>query len=317
MRILIVSDIHYACDREKARVDFRTAGISNPLTRFLVGTWSDWLWEGDPFARNDAFERFLARDFYADLVVANGDYTADTAFIGIADSAAHESALHVMTQLEQRFGKQLKGIIGDHELGKISPDGGRGGMRLDALHASHNLPAVSSQWSQHTERLSLIGVNSTLIALPVLERDMLPSEKQDWLRHSAEHIDWIRSTFENLPSEQRIVLFCHDPTALPYLHRIPEIRKRLHQIQHTVIGHLHSDWILNTANQLTWFPRIHQLGAGVQRVSQGLNESRCWRDFNLLFCPALDGIRWHKGASLILDINPLNPRQSKVTRIVI
>ncbi|MDA7915997.1 metallophosphoesterase [Verrucomicrobia bacterium] len=317
MRILILSDIHYACDAEKARGDFRTKGITNPITRFIVGRWSDWLWEGDPFEKNEAFHRFLDRDYNVDLVVANGDYSADSAFIGIADDAAHESAQFVMAKLENKFGDRLISTIGDHELGKISPDGGRGNMAIAGLHRSHALPTVATQWKKQHDNLVIIGVNATLIALPALARDMLPEEVAEWQHHRKEHIDWINSTFDALGSDEQVILFCHDPTALPYLHEMKSVRNRLTQIEHTVIGHLHSQWILTTAGYISGFPIINFLGAGVQRVSHGLNQAKCWKDFNLLFCPALDGIKWHKGASVLLDIDAKDPERKKVTLLTV
>ncbi len=313
MRILILSDIHYACEKERARGDFRTKGVANPVARFLVGRWSEWLWEGDPFARNEAFHRFLERDFHADLVVANGDYSVDSGFIGMADPAAHESALFVLRSLKKKFGDRLHSIVGDHELGKVSPDGGRGGMRLEAFRKSLALPTVHSQWRMAIDNLVLLGVNSTLLAIPVLERDMLPTERGEWDQHRLEHLEWIATEFESLKPDQRIILFCHDPTGIPYLHRIEAVASRLDQVEHTVIGHLHSRWILNAAGKLAGFPRIRHLGAGVERVSRGLNESACWKDYSILFCPALDGIKWHSGACLMLDIDPSQPSRNKVT----
>ena len=90
----------------------------------------------------------------------------------------------------------------------------------------------------------LVGVASSLVALPAFESDTLPAERAEWQRLRAEHMTRIRETFASLQPTQRVLLFCHDPTALPFLSEEPAIRARLPQIERTIIGHLHSRLIL-------------------------------------------------------------------------
>ena len=100
----------------------------------------------------------------------------------------------------------------------------------------------------------LIGVASPLIALPVNQPDTLPEEWPDWLKLRELHLEEIRSAFDVLKPEQRVVLFCHDPTALPFLWREDAVRRRLPQIEQTIIGHLHTRLILWKSRLLSGIP---------------------------------------------------------------
>ena len=43
----------------------------------------------------------------------------------------------------------------------------------------------------------------------------MPEEIPAWRELRAEHIDEITRAFRRLDAHQRVLLFCHDPTALP------------------------------------------------------------------------------------------------------
>jgi len=66
-------------------------------------------------------------------------------------------------------------------------------------------------------RFVLIGVTSSLIALEVLKTDALSAEMDEWKRLRAEHMTALREIFARVQANERIILFCHDPTALPFL----------------------------------------------------------------------------------------------------
>ena len=100
----------------------------------------------------------------------------------------------------------------------------------------------------------------------------------------------LKSLLDGLRSDDRILLFCHDPSALPFLLEQEAIRKRIPQIERTVIGHLHSNLILWQSKVLAGIPPIKFLGSSIQRMSTALNQARCWKAFNVLLCPALSGI---------------------------
>ena len=91
--LAIVSDIHYASAAEQARgAHYELRGISNPLLRRFVSYYRYWVWQRHPFARNHLVDQFMS-DTSAEYVVANGDYSCDSAFVGVSDDAACQSAL--------------------------------------------------------------------------------------------------------------------------------------------------------------------------------------------------------------------------------
>src|SRR5256885_1671802 len=59
--VLVVSDIHYACDAEKQRRGHETRIITNPLLRRAVQSYRHHIWLRDPFAHNHLLDDFLAR----------------------------------------------------------------------------------------------------------------------------------------------------------------------------------------------------------------------------------------------------------------
>src|SRR5438046_9839871 len=100
----------------------------------------------------------------------------------------------------------------------------------------------------------------------------------------------IRKGFGSIRPGQRILLFCHDPTALPFLWREEAVRSRLTQIEQTIIGHLHSNLVLWKSRMLAGIPRISFLGHTAKRLSAALHEAKHWRCFKIRLCPALAGI---------------------------
>jgi hypothetical protein len=137
--LLICSDIHYASAAEKKRLHYELAAISNPLQRLLVRWYRHYFWLRDPFAHNELLEHVLNYGGKADLVIANGDFSCDSAFIGVADEAARQSAAECLGRLRGRFKERFRGVFGDHELGKVSLCGGKGGLRLESLRVAQNL----------------------------------------------------------------------------------------------------------------------------------------------------------------------------------
>ena len=230
-----------------------------------------------------------------DYVVANGDYSCNSAFVGLSDDASFESARECLGKLRQRFGDRFRATYGDHDVGKISMFGGRGGMRLASFRPAQKDLDLAPFWQMDIGNYVLIGVASSLIALPVFERETLPAEKPEWDELRAEHLDQIRQAFAAIKPAQRILLFCHDPTALPFLRREPEIERRLPQIEQTIVGHLHTNLVL-------WMSRLASgntsdpfLNGTTRRLSTSLNQARHWRPFKVRLCPALAGIQLVRG----------------------
>ena len=146
--ILVVSDIHYASAMEKERKDFECAVISQPFVRSLVRFYRHFIWLRDPFAHNDLLRTVLNPPSEPDWVVANGDYSCDSAFIGVSDPAAQKSASECLGLLRQRFAPRFLATFGDHELGKISLAGNRGGLRVASFHAARHALGLAPFWTQ-------------------------------------------------------------------------------------------------------------------------------------------------------------------------
>jgi predicted MPP superfamily phosphohydrolase len=288
--LLVLSDIHYAGIQEQARGSYETRMIGNPFLQLAVHAYRHFIWKRDPFAHNHLLDQFLEQAGPADFVVANGDYSCDSAFIGISDPAAYASAAECLGRLRARWGKRLLAVLGDHELGKQSLVGGQGGLRLESLQLARSQLEVAPFWQQELGCYQLFGVTSSLLALPVLEPETLPEERHQWNRERESHLEEIRNAMERLESDQRLILFCHDPTALPFLWLEPAVRQRLGQLDLTVIGHLHSNMILWQSRMLAGMPVIRFLGNAVRRMSAALREARLWRPFHVRLCPALSGL---------------------------
>jgi hypothetical protein len=302
----ILSDIHYASAAERARGrDYEYRDIANPAIRLAARLFRHFIWLRDPLNQTHLFDRFLEQGASFDYVIANGDYSCNSAFVGLSDDAACESARECLGKLRRKFGERLRATYGDHELGKMTMFGARGGMRLASLRRARDELGLAPFWTVSIGRYALIGLASSLVALPAFEADLLTSEKPEWERLRAKHLEEVRQSFAALSSVQRVLLFCHDPTALPFLACEPEVRARLPQIEQTIIGHLHSNLVLWKSRLLAGMPAIGYLGHTTRRLSTALNRARDWRPFKVRLCPALAGIELLKrGGYLTAHLDP-------------
>lgn len=288
--VLVVSDIHYAGDAEKQRRGHETRIIANPVLRLAVRLYRHFIWRRDPFSHNHLLDDFLQVAGAPDIVIPNGDYSCDTAFVGVSDDAAFKSAQECLGKLRRRFPTNLQPTIGDHELGKESLFGGHGGLRLASWHRALEGLGLRPFWRIEIGDYTLLGVTSSLIALPVYEPETLLEERKQWFELRATHLAEIRGAFASLKPRQRVLLFCHDPTALPFLWREEEVRRKLGQVEHTIIGHLHSNLFFWKSRVLAGMPAIGFLGNSIRRMSTALKDARYWQPFNVQLCPALAGI---------------------------
>ena len=288
--LAIVSDIHYAGAAEQARGEYCLCAVRNPLQRLAIKLYRHYFWLRDPFAHNHLVEAFVAKTAGADLVVANGDYSCDSAFVGISDDAAFASAAECLQKFRNGFGSNLRAICGDHELGKKPLGANTGGLRLKSFARAEHELAIEPFWKVNIGNYVLMGVVSTVIALPVYEREAIEHERAEWNELRRKHMDTIRDAFRELEPYQRVILFCHDPSALPFLWHEPDVRRKLPQLERTIIGHLHSKLILYKSRVLAGMPSIPFLGHTAHRLSLALREARLWKPFNVLLCPSLAGI---------------------------
>jgi hypothetical protein len=304
-QLLICSDIHYASDAEKKRINYELAAINNPLQRMLVRFYRRYLWLRDPFAHNELLDHVLEAPIEPDLAIANGDYSCDSAFIGVADPAARQSASECLGKLRKRFGARFRAVFGDHELGKKSLCGGQGGLRFESFRVAQSELQLEPFWTERLGRYVLVAITSSLVAMPVYEPETLSEEREQWREVSRQHARDIEELFAQIQPEDRILLFCHDPTALPFLRSLPAVQKRLGQIERTIIGHLHSELILKQSRFLSWLPTITGCGATTARISAALSKAKEWRHFSLILCPSLSGLELTKrGGFYTAEIDP-------------
>jgi hypothetical protein len=302
----ILSDIHYASAAERARgKDYELREIPNPLVRAFATVFRRFVWLREPLGKNYLLDQFLEQGDAFDYVITNGDYSCNSSFVGLSDDAACESARECLGKLRQRFGARLRANYGDHELGKRSMFSACGGLRLASWRRARQDLGLSPLWQIEIGRYVLLGFASSLVALPVFEAEMLPAERPEWERLRAEHLAEITAAFAALRPEQRMLLFCHDPTALPFLWREESVRAKLPQIEQTIVGHLHSNLVLWKSRLLAGMPPIRFLGHTVQRLSTALSQARYWRPFHVRLCPALAGIELLKdGGYCTVELDP-------------
>ena len=289
-KIGILSDIHYAGPLEQARGDsYELMGLS-PVRRALLKGYRRHFWLHRPLHQGYLLDRFLERANGFDYVVANGDYSCDSVFTGLSDEGAFESAQIALGKLRCKYNDNLHANFGDHELGKMSFAGRRGGMRLASWRRAVNELDLRPFWTRSLGAYTLMGIVSSLVALPVFEPDALPEELAGWEKLREAHLHEIREAFCGLARGRKVILFCHDPTALPFLWNEPEVQSRVDQIEQTIIGHLHSPLILWKGRVLAGMPVVRFLGHSIQRYTTALREARHWRPFKLRLCPSLAGI---------------------------
>ncbi len=305
-KIAIVSDIHYAGAAERARGnDYESRSITNPLLRIFLRLYRDFIWLRNPLNQAPQFDRFLNEVEPVDYIVANGDYSCDSGFVGVSDPAAFDSAQECIGKLHNKFGERIRFTLGDHELGKLTLFGGNGGMRLASWKSATESLGLQPFWQLVIGNYVLMGVTSSLIALPANQPDTLPEEWPEWLKLREAHLAEIRAAFNTLKPEQRVLFFCHDPTALPFLWREESVRRRLSQIEQTIIGHLHTRLILWKSRLLSGIPRIRFLGNSVRKFTSALNEAHHWWPFHVRLCPALSGIELlNDGGYFTVEIDP-------------
>ena len=294
-RIAVCSDIHYAGYRERQRGPYYLAGIRSPLGRWILRAHRHFIWMRDAFAHNHLLDEFLAQIGAPDYVVANGDYSCDTGFVGVSDDAACESAQECLQKIRQKFATNFMTTIGDHELGKLSLGGGQGGMRVTSWHRAVNELGLQPLGRIELGRYVLIGIASSLVGYPVYEPETLREERDAWQRLREIHLQDIRRTFAALDSNQRVILVCHDPSALSFLWREEMVRSKLDQVEQTIIGHLHSNLVFRRSRWLAGMPTIRFLGHTPRRLSSALNQARFWKPFRVRLCPSLAGLEIERG----------------------
>jgi hypothetical protein len=190
-------------------------------------------------------------------------------------------------------------------LGKISLCSGQGGLRLESLRTAQRDLQLETIWTRRIDKYVLIAVTSSLVAMPVYGAETLENERPEWHAAARQHLEAVSTAFNALRADDKVLLFCHDPTALPYLGELPAVRNRIAQIERTIIGHLHSDLILKQGRLMSCCPRIAFCGPTVRRISSALSRARDWKQFNVVLCPSLSGLELTRsGGYYTAEIDP-------------
>ena len=303
MRLLILSDVHYAGAEEKQRKHYEISAIESPFWRWVVKYYRYFIWMRDPFAHNHLLDYVLNFPERVDFAVANGDFSCDSAFVGVSDPAAMASAVECLGKLRARFSPNFKAVMGDHELGKLTLAGRKGGMRLASWEAATVHLGIEPFWAFGSGNYTLAAVPSSLVALPIYLAETLPEEREQWQSLRQRYLRKIDDFFASLPANERLILFCHDPSALPFLWELPSVQAKASSIERTILGHLHTPLVMSLSSAFAGMPSCSFLGQSLRRMTTALNRAKYWRPFKPLLCPALTGVQLLKdGGFLIAEL---------------
>lgn len=311
MRIAVISDIHVTGPVERARSEasYQELGTGqHPLRRRWrrgLHRVRTRLWNAHPEWREEAFLRALAHvaEFDPDWVIANGDYSSDHGGVGVSDDATFHSASGVVRAIRRVFQDHCRFIFGDHDLGKYSTVRRSGGIRFKSLELGEQKLGIPSFWHEVDEDIHLIGVNSSLFTLDAFLPEALTHEIPQWEKRRAQHTEEVSEAFARLPNKARILLFCHDPSALQALSDIRSVKNRIQQIEMTVIGHLHAPSLLKLARLVPKGASVWKPKYPVARIiAHGLQGVASWRQFKPVVCPSTFGAGHHlRGGLLFIE----------------
>ncbi len=290
--LLVLSDVHRAAAMEQGRRGFDSRAVANPFLRTFQRVYRRYVWMDDPMAHNHLLEVIVRRVPVPAWVVANGDFTLDTGFVGVSEEGAFESASEAIAILRRAYGGRLRCTMGDHDIGKKSFIGDSGGVRRRSLERCESDLGIPRLWHEDFPGWRWIGVTSTLAAWPVFRPETPDEEVSWWQANHERHLADIDRLFrEATDAGLRTLLFCHDPTALPFLRRLPGVAAALPTIGGTVIGHLHTRLVLRVGRMLAGVPKVTWAGHSIRRYTAALSEARCWREFRVTLCPSPTGIQ--------------------------
>lgn len=321
MRIAVISDIHVLGpgEHENDR-DIRAAlshGIGWPraMWRHFLHAARMRFWNWIPESRYACFLKALEeiQGFHPDWVIANGDYGGDARGVGLSDDATYESAAGVITLIREVFPDRCHFIFGDHDIGKYSTAMRQGGIRLASLDVGEQRLGIRSFWHEKVDGVHLIGVNSSLITLDHFLPEALTEEISEWQERRRRHEELVTEAFTLPAGSDRIILFCHDPSALGVLIRNPVICAQQSRIELTVLGHLHEPRLLALAQRLPRLPDWRPRYPVARIITEGIRSAKTWKLFNPIVCPSPFGTGNHLSGG-VLFIEEKGPRRFVVRR---
>ena len=311
MRLAVLSDLHVLGpgEHEQASVYAQTLGHEDPHLRRKMrrglNRVRNRFWHSHPEARAACFVQALQQVFEYDpeWVVVNGDYGGDHLGVGLSDDHTYESTNHVVSLIREVFPDRSIFNFGDHDVGKYNTVRRCGGIRLKSLERGQEL-GLQSFWKLTCSNHLLVGVNSSLLTLDLFLPEALEDEKEQWRDLRRAHLDQIRETFAALPADEKVVLFCHDPAGITRLDEIPEVRNAKDRIQCTVIGHLHSPFLLRWTQWMRHLPALNTEYPITRIVSHGAQGAKTWKGYRPVVCPSTYGVGNHvSGGVLFVEEN--------------
>jgi hypothetical protein len=84
-------------------------------------------------------------------------------------------------------------------------------------------------------------------------------EREQWREASRQHAHAIEALFAQIHRKIKSCSFATIPPPCPFCETCPHCKCALHQIERTIIGHLHSELILKQSRLLSWLPHHHRL----------------------------------------------------------
>jgi hypothetical protein len=307
MRIAVISDIHvlgpgeHELHRELEAAIGHGDGLMRRQWQRFLHAMRRRFWNWRPDSRRACFVEALLemQAYHPDWVVANGDYGGDSVGVGLSDEATYESAAGVIILMRELWPERCHFIFGDHDIGKYSTVLKQGGIRLASLDLGEQKLGIRSFWHEQVDDFHLVGVNSSLITLDYFLPEALTEEIPEWQRRRREHEQQVYNAFAAMPADARVILFCHDPSALGVLVQNPLIRQKQAQIELTVLGHLHEPRFLQLLQRLPKLPRWKPRYPVARIVSEGIRSAKQWQPFNPVVCPSPFGTGHHLSGGLL------------------
>ena len=313
MKVAVMSDLHVMGPGEEEQSQESARGLGHedhPIRRRFrrgLNRVRDRFWHWDPDSRHSCFMHALEMvdEFQPDWVILNGDYGGDHEGVGLSDDHTFESAALVVNTVRDVFEDRARFLFGDHDIGKYNTNRRRGGIRLLSLNRGELELGIESFWQIDLAAFHMIGVNSSLLTLDMFLPEALDDEVMVWERLRDDHLRQVAEAFDRLPAQARIVLFCHDPSALSRLAELPEVQRRQSQILRTVVGHLHTPSLMTFNRLLRYLPVLPAPNYPLARiVSHGAQGARAWKAFRPEVCPSTYGVGNHvAGGVLFLEGN--------------
>ncbi len=307
MRLAVISDIHvlgpseHERDREVLAALGAHRGWARRTWRHVLHRIRRRFWNWHPELRRACFLKALEEmhAYHPDWVVANGDYGGDAVGVGLSDEATYESAAGVITLIREVFPDRCHFIFGDHDIGKYSTGMRQGGIRLASLDRGEQQLGIRSFWHEQVDGVDLIGINSSLLTLDHFLPEALVEEIPEWHQRRAAHEAQLTATFGELAPDARVILFCHDPSALSLLIGNPAISERRAQIELTVLGHLHEPRLLQLAQRLPRLPDWRPKYPVARILAETIRSAKTWSLFNPIVCPSPFGTGHHLSGGLL------------------